>query len=206
MSGAAFAAMGAVGGALITAVASAMIGVMQRRSALHDEHLLRAFEKHLPHYEQVFVNARTVQDSLRHFEAVSERAVDRSDPFIFQLLEMSAAAAHRYCVAVDWNHNPGMVYLDLKLESRCLFARDLLLRWLSTRRIHSGHVASIRRNNEFEPISLPDVKALRVGDYQELRIETQRLVANTMGDKRMFLEIDSAISAVIRELKAIMAY
>jgi hypothetical protein len=50
------------------------------------------------------------------------------------------------------------------------------------------------------------LKALRVGDYQELRIETQRLVAKTMGDKRMFLEIDSAVSVVIRELKKIMAY
>jgi hypothetical protein len=206
MSSAVVAALGAAGGAAITALASAVVFVVQRRSVLHNEHLLRAFEKHLPHYEQVFVSARTVQDTLRDFETISLRVTDRSDPFLFQLVEMSAAAAHQYCIAVDWKHNPGMAYLDLRLESRCLLARDLLLRWLSTQRIQSGNVASIRRGDEFTPIALRDVRLLRVGDYQELRIETQPLVANTAADRRFFLEIDRAITAVIRELKAVMSY
>ena len=47
MSGPAFAALGAVGGAFITAVASVVVFMVQRRSVLRNEHLLRAFEKHL---------------------------------------------------------------------------------------------------------------------------------------------------------------
>ena len=206
MSGAAFAALGAAGGAIITAAGSVVIFFAQRRSVLHNEHLLRAFEKHLSDYEHVFVSARTAQDSFRNFQAVSERVTQRSDPFLFQLLEITAASAHQFCVAVSWTHNPGMVYLDLGLENRCLRARDLLLEWLSNQRIHSGDVATIRRHGAFEAIPLSRVATLRAGDYQELRVETHRLVVDAPGDRRRYAEIDRALSAVIEDLKAVMAY
>ena len=206
MSGPAFAALGATGGALITALASVIVFLVQRRSVLRNEHLLRAFEKHLSDYEHVFVCARTVQDSFRNFRAVSERVTERSDPFLFQLLEITASSAHQFCVAVSWNHNPGMAYLDLEVEGKCLRARDLLLEWLSNQRVRSGDVAVIRRHGSFEPVSPQQIMALKVGDYQELRIETQLLVVDAPGDKHRYAEIDRAMSSVIEHLKAVMAY
>jgi len=206
MSAAVFTALGVAGGALITSVSSVIILLFQRRSALHNEHLLRAFEKHLSDYEHVFVSARTVQDSFRNFKAISERVTDRSDPFLFQLLEITASSAHQFCVAVNWTHNPGMAYLDLDVENKCLKARDLLLEWLSNQRIHPGDVASVRRNGTFEPLPLARVGALEVGDYQELRIETQLLVEEAPGDARRYADIDRAMSAVIEKLKAVMAF
>lgn len=206
MSGPALAALGAAGGAFITAIASVTALLAQRRSVLRHEHLLRAFEKHLPAYEHVFVSARTAQDSFRNFRAVSGRVAERSDPFLFQLLEIASSSAHQFCVAVSWNHNPGMAYLDLEVEDSCLHARDLLLDWLSNRRIRSGDVATIRRDGRLEPVSPPEVLALRVGDYQELRIETRLLVVDAVGDGRRYGEIDRALSAVIKRLKAVMAY
>jgi hypothetical protein len=206
MSGPAFAALGATGGALITALASVIVFLVQRRSVLRHEHLLRAFEKHLPAYEHVFVSARTAQDSFRNLRAVSLRVTERSDPFLFQLLEIASSSAHQFCVAVNWNHNPGMAYLDLEVEDRCLRARDLLLEWLSHQRIRSGDVATIRQNGALETLSPLQVKALRVGDYQELRIETRLLVVDAVRDRHRYVEIDRALSAVIEHLKAVMAY
>jgi hypothetical protein len=206
MSGPAFTALGVAGGAFFTALASVAVLLAQRRSVLHHEHLLRAFEKHLPEYENVFVSARTAQDSFRNFQVVSGRASDRSDPFLFQLLEIAASSAHQFCVAVSWNHNPGMAYLDLGVEERCLLARDLLLEWLSNQRVHSGDVATIRQNGSVQNVSPVQIRALRVGDYQELRIETRRLVVDAPGDKQRYAEIDRAMSAVISHLRAVMAY
>jgi hypothetical protein len=206
MSGPAFVAFGAVGGAFITAVASVVVFLVQRRSLLRNEHLLRAFEKHLSDYEHVFVSARTVQDSFRNLRAISGRVATRSDPFLFQLLEITASSAHQFCVAVSWNHNPGMAYLDLDVENRCLRARDLLLEWLSNQRIHSGDICTIRRGGSFEPISASRVRTLKAGDYQELRVETHLMVLEAPGDTVRYHQIDRAMSAVIRQLKDVMAF
>jgi hypothetical protein len=204
--GSASAALGAAIGAVATAVGSFVIFLIRRRTALHNDHLRRAFEQHLHHYEHVFVSARTVQDSLRNYVTVSSRVSQRSDPFLFQLLATVADAAQQYCRAVSWTHNPGMAYLDLGLEEQCLRARDLLLDWLATQRIHFGMMALVRRNGEVRPISLDRVTSLRAGDYEELQIESRRLVTPAPGDHRRVVRIDSAISAVIKQLKAVMAY
>lgn len=206
MPTAAYAALGAVGGALITAVASLTVFLIQRASTLRSEHLLRAFESHLSDYENVFVSARLVMDSLRNFRTVSERATDRADPFLFQLLEVASAAAHQFCIAVSWSHNPGMAYLELKLEKKCIRAQRLLLDWLSAQRIHSGDVAMIRVNGKFQPVPTSKIKHLQAGDYQELVIETKLLVLDAPEDKRGYAEIDQAMQAVVKQLKAVMAY
>jgi hypothetical protein len=73
---------------------------------------------------------------------ISNRAEDRSDPFLYQLLAIATDSAQEYCVAVTWKHNPGMLYLDITLEERCLRVRGLLLKWLAIRRVHWGEVAS----------------------------------------------------------------
>jgi len=46
---------------------------------------------------------------------------------------------------VRWRHNPGMAYLDIGLEGKCLRMRDLLLTWLSRSRLSHGDVATVRR-------------------------------------------------------------
>lgn len=203
-------AVGAVSGALITAVASLIIFAVQRRTTLRNEHLHRAFEKHLGHYEQIFVSARTAQDSLRNYRAVSLRIEDRSDPFLFQLLAIASEAAQAYCVSVTWTHNPGMLYLDIKLEDQCLEARALLLKWLAVRRVVSGDVAFVGSHGDNEPVAyqqvpLDTVRRLRKPSYQELRIETRRLVLPE-DDGRQLNEIDKMLTTVIGELKEVMAY
>jgi hypothetical protein len=109
MAAAMFAALGAAGGALITAACSVVVFMVGQRRSLQNDHLKRAFEKHLDRYEKVFVSARTAQDSLRNYQAISGKVVDRSDPFLFQLLTIAENACHDYCVAVTWSHNPGML-------------------------------------------------------------------------------------------------
>jgi hypothetical protein len=209
MSGSAI-AIGAVGGALITAVCSLIIFTIQRRTTLRNEHLHRAFEKHLEHYEQIFVSARTAQDSLRDYRAVGVKIEDRSDPFLYQLLAIASDAAQAYCVSVTWTHNPGMLYLDINLEEQCLSARALLLNWLAVRRVVSGDVAFVGSHGDNEPIAynrvpLDTVRRLRKASYQELRIETRRLVLPER-DARQLDEIDKVLTAVIGELKKVMAY
>jgi hypothetical protein len=130
MATAGFAALGAVGGALITAACTVIVFAIGQRRRLQNDHLQRAFERHLDRYEKVFVSARTAQDSLHNYRAISGKVDDRSDPFLFQLLTIAENACHDYCVAVTWSHNPGMLYLGIDLEGACLRARDLLLRWL----------------------------------------------------------------------------
>jgi hypothetical protein len=196
----------AVGGVILTATSQVVIFVMGRRSTVHNDHLRRAFEKHLDQYESVFASARTVQDALSNYRVLSDRIDDRSDPFLHQLLEIAAEAARRYCVAVSWNHNPGMAYLALDLEQECLHVRDLLIGWLSVRRVRSGDVASIRNRGRTEAIPLGRVRSLQLGDYEELRLEQRQLVIADSNDNHRLREIDSALRSVIKELKTVMAY
>jgi hypothetical protein len=206
MSNAAVAVFGAIGGALVTGACSILIFLVRRRTTLHNDHLQRAFVKHLDLYEQVFVSARTAQDSLRNYRLISGRVDDRSDPFLFQLLAIATDSAREYCVSVTWNHNPGMLYLDRKLEENCLNVRDLLLRWLAVRRVHWGEVASIRKNEEYLSIPPERVTGLKLGDYRELRLETRRIVLKDVDDARRLKEIDRALTVVIADLKTVMAY
>jgi hypothetical protein len=173
---------------------------------MQNDHLQRAFEKHLGRYEKVFVSARTAQDSLRNYGAISGKATDRSDPFLFQLLTIAENACHDYCVAVTWSHNPGMLYLSIELEGACLRARDLLLKWIAVRRMHAGEVAFILRDNELVTIPVEAIEALGIGDYRELRIETRRLVLEEYGEAKRLDKIDRSLSKVITELKRVMAY
>lgn len=205
MTGADFAVIGAVAAALITAAASIVLTLYQRKSVLRAEHLQRASEMHLPHYEKIFVTARTVQDSLRDYSRTTARISDRSDPFLQLLLKIVQVGAYQYCVAVDWRHNSAMAYLEIKLEERCLHARNLLLQWLSRQRMSVGDIASIRRHGTFSSISIQEVSRLRGGDYEELRIERRTIVNPHRGDRRLASQIDRALSSVIVELKAVMS-
>ena len=206
MSNAAYAMFGIIGGALITGAFSVLAFLVRHLTTQRNDHLQRAVEKHLDQYERVFVSARTAQDSLRNYMAISNRVDDRSDPFLFQLLAIATESAQEYCVSVTWTRNPGMLYLDLKLEERCLRVRDLLLAWLAVRRVHWGEVASIRKDEEYLPIPLARVKSLRPGDYRELRFETRRLVLWDAADVERLKEIDGLLSRVIRDLKTVMSY
>ena len=206
MSGAEIAVFGAIGGGSITALSAIAISYYQRVSALRDAHRLRAFERHLTNYEHVFVTGRSTLDALNDYVAVEKRVSNRSDPFLSQLLDILRVSAYQYCVAVDWRHNPGMVYLDIKLEEACLHLRDLLLQWLSGSRILYGDVASIRRNGEVVTISIQEAHLLDVGDYQELIVERQIIVSNMPGDAKLIANIHQAATAVIKELKDVMAY
>lgn len=200
------ATLAAIGGALASAFASILAIRYQHQVTEGNEHKRRAFERHLSHYERIFVSARSVQDAMRDYRTVSGRVTDRSDPFLHQLLAIVSKSAYRYCFEVDWRHNPGMAYLDLKLEGKCMRVRDLLMRWLSRPRIATGDIASIRVAGSFTRRSLTEVRSLKLGDYEELRIERQLLVTPSAGDARLLAEIDTALTAVIAELKAVMAY
>ena len=208
MTAAIYAAIGAASGAMVTALASLTIAFGQQRYAWRHGHRMRAFEQHLPMYEQVFASARSAQDALRDYLAIERRVTDRSDPFLRQLLAILAAKAHEYCVAVDWRHNPGMAYLDRRLEERCLRVRDLLLTWLSSPPVGLGNVAFVLRNdeNELEPVPLQLMRRARTANYRELRIERRTVVLAQSRDRRLAASIDRGISGVIKELKAVMAY
>jgi hypothetical protein len=99
-----------------------------------------------------------------------------------------------------------MVYLPADLEKKCLRTRNLLIEWLSKQRVGSGNVASVRSGGRTSAIPLRRVQTLRLGEYEELRIETRRLVTSAEGDERLHAEIDRALSRVIKQLKAVMAY
>jgi hypothetical protein len=206
MNAAAFTALGLAVAALITAMCSIIIFMIGQRRSVQNDHLQRAFEKHLDRYEKVFVSARTAQDSLRNYRAVSGKVDDRSDPFLFQLLAIAENACHDYCVAVTWSHNPGMLFLGKRLEETCLRARDRLLKWLAVRRLHLGQVAFVRRGDDLEGIPVDAVAALALGDYRELRIETRRLVFEEDNEAKRLDDIDQSLTKVIAELKKVMAY
>jgi hypothetical protein len=206
VSPAVIATLGAVSGSLITATGSILIFMLRNQAKLRNDHLQRAFEKHLDRYERVFVAARTAQDSLRNYRIVSDRVDDRSDPFLAQILTIATIAAQEFCVSVTWTHNPGMLYLDIKLEERCLRVRELLLKWLAVRRISWGDLASIQVETDYVPVTMEQVRSLKQGDYRELRMETRRLILKDADDSRSLKEVDHALSVVIAELKTVMAY
>ena len=206
MSAADFAVIGAVAGALITGITTAVISYYQRLSSARETHRIHAYEHHLAVYEQIFVAVRSLLHALNGFEAVSKRAVNSSDPVLKQMLYILNDCAHQYCTVVDWRYNTNMAYLDLRVEERCLHLRDLLLQWLSGDRVASGDVLSICRNDEFEEISARQASELRIGDYRELRIEKHIVVINCPGDARLVLNIREAATSVIKHLKDVMAF
>lgn len=206
MSGAEFAVLGAIGGGVITAMSAAVISYHQRAGALRDSHLLRAFEKHLEAYERIFVTCRSMLDALNDYVVVEKRVSDRSDPFLSQLLDILHDCSYQYCIAVDWKHNPGMAYLDMRLEERCLRLRDLLLLWLSVPRRSYGDIAAVRRNDRTVVVSSQDAHRLDIGDYQELIVERRLIVSSAPGDTRLVADIREAATSVIKELKAVIAY
>jgi hypothetical protein len=206
MSGAAFAAIGAISGGLVTAVSALALFYFQRASAQRDAHLLRAFEKHLDEYEQIFKTCRSTLDALNDYVAVESKAAERDDPFLFQMLDILKDAAYKYCIAVDWKHNPSMGYLDLALEEKCLRLRDLLIQWLSVSRVTTGDVISIRRDDEVRSVSAAAVRLLTACDYQELIIERRLLVINGTNDGKLISDIRTSATLVIKELRAVMAY
>lgn len=206
MSGAAFAAIGAISGGFVTALSALALSYYQRTSAQRDAHLRRAFESHFAEYEVIFATCRSTLDALNDYVAVESKAARRDDPFLFQLLDILKDNAYKYCLAVDWRHNPAMAYLELSLEEKCLRLRDLLLQWLSVPRITTGDIFSIRRDGRTCALSATDVRLLRVGDYQELIIERSPVVARAANDGRVISDIRASATLVIKELRAVMAY
>jgi hypothetical protein len=206
MNAAVVAAISAFGGAIVAASASVVVSFSQRLSSLRNEHRLRAFEKHLSHYERIFVTARSAQDSLHDYAAIDGKVTDRSDPFLRQLLSILSTAAHDFNTAVDWRHNSGMLYLDVKLENLCLHARDLLIAWLSVQRVFTGDIAFVRLFDKVRQIPVVEIAELEIGDYHELLIESRLVVLADPGDQRLAAQIDKALTRVILELKDVLAY
>jgi hypothetical protein len=201
-----YAVLAGVGSALITSTTSAWIFRTGSRKATRDEHLRRAFDTHLKEYEEIFVSARTAQDALRSYSVISGKVRGGFDPFLLQLLTIAEDAAHKYCVAVTWNHNPGMLYLSKKLESKCLRVRELLHRWLAVRRVYAGNVAFICVDDDVIPIPAIKVPKLRVGSYRELRLETRSLIVTNPDEPARLDEINRGLTDVISELKEVMSY
>jgi hypothetical protein len=206
VSGAAFAAIGAVAGGVVTALSALVISYYQRTSAQRDTHLRRASENHLSEYEGIFVTCRSTIDALNDYAAVEGKVQRRDDPFLFQLLDILKDNSYKYCVAVDWRHNSAMGYLELALEEKCLHLRDLLLTWLSVSRITTGEIVSIRQNGQTHLISASEALSLAAGDYHELKVESRQVVAAGPDDSRLISDIRVAAAAVIKELRAVMAY
>jgi hypothetical protein len=198
--------LGGILGTLITALSAASIAYFQRRTAIQEEHRLRAFDRHLSAYEQIFTACRSVLDALNDYAAVDGSAADRADPFLRQVLDILRSSAYQYCAAVDWRRSPGMAYLDLPLEKKCLRLRDLLLEWLSRSRLSYGDVATIDRGSGLERISIPEVRRLGVGDYRELRIERRAVVLRAEGDLKLIAEIRKVAAEVVRDLKSVMSH
>jgi hypothetical protein len=206
MNAAFYAVIGALGGGLITAITTAAVSYYQRTSAMSDAHKVRAFERHLAYYERIFVTVRSVLDSLNDYESVDRRVKNRADPVLQQLLDILSDCSYQYCAAVDWRHNPGMAYLDTKLEETCLHLRDLLLQWLSGNRVSYGDVITIRRNGTVEELSARQVTGLKVGDYEELQIERKIIVVHAQGDARLLHNIRSYSISIINQLKGVLAH
>jgi hypothetical protein len=188
------------------ALATFALAYFQRTSVLKNEHRLRAFDRHVEAYEQIFANARTVQDSLRNYNVVENRVKDHADPFLRQLLEILADSAHQYNLAVDWRRNSGMLYLELRLEEQCLLVRDLLIEWLSRQRVVPGHVVSVRTDAGYRILTSNQVDKLTLGSYRELRIETQILVVPHPHDSKLISKLDKSISTLIVHLKDVLAH
>jgi len=206
LSAADVAIIGAFTGALITGLVAAAVAYYQRTSSLRDEHLRRAFERHLGAYESIFVSCRSTLDALNDYAAINSKVLDRSDPFLHQLLDILRDYSYQYCVSVDWRHNPGMAYLDLQLEEKCLHLRDLLMRWLSGARLSHGDSFYARRNGSVSTVSAQEIHRLETCNYQELRIERRAIVTNIPGDTRLLSDIRDAASGVIKDLKAVMSH
>jgi hypothetical protein len=206
MSGAAFAAIGAISGGLVTALSALALSYLQRTNAQRDAHLFRAFEQHFAEYENIFVTCRSALDALNDYVAVERKATEKDDPFLFQMLDVLKDNAYKYCVAVDWKHNPAMGYLELALEQKCLHLRDLLLAWLSVPRITTGDIIRIRRDGKTSVGSASEVRNLEVADYQELIIERRRIVVRGANDDKTISDIRASATSVIKELRAVMAY
>jgi hypothetical protein len=201
-----FAVLGGIIGALVTALSAAAIAYYQSRSTLREGHRIRAFERHLTAYERMFAACRSAQDALSDYAMVERNSADRSDPFLRQVLDILRTCAYQYCASVDWRHNPGMAYLDIALEEKCLHMRDLLLLWLSRSRLSYGDVATIRRDGLVSRISELEIRRMRSCDYQELQIERKVLVLRHDGDAKLISDIHEAASMIIKDLKAVMSY
>lgn len=206
MAAAELALLGGILGTLITALAAVVIAYSQRRSALQDEHRLRAFERHLPAYERIYVACRSVQDALSDYVLIDGNAADRSDPFLRQVLDILRTCAYQYCSEVDWRDNPGMAYLETGLEGKCLRLRDLLLAWLSKSRLSHGDIATVRRGGVITGISAQEIRQLDDCDYQELRIERMTVIVGHNGDTKLVSDINKAATAVVRDLKAVISH
>lgn len=206
MTAAGFAVLGGIFGALITALSAVIIAYYQRRTALREEHRLRAFERHLSSYEGMFSACRSVQDALNDYVRVDSRAADRSDPFLRQVLDILRTVSYQYCAAVDWRLNSGMVYLDLDLEEKCLHLRDLLLLWLSRPRVSYGDITTVNRGGTISRVSKQEIKELADCDYRELRIERKSMVLHHDNDARLIHEIHGTATVIIKDLKAVMSH
>lgn len=205
MTAATFAAIGALSGGLVTAVSALALSYYQRTATQRDAHLLRAFEKHFSEYESIFVTCRSALDALNNFVLVQSKAMTEDDTFLFQQLDILKDSSYKYCIAVDWKHNPAMAYLELALEEKCLLLRDLLLEWLSVPRITTGDIISIRINGAVTRVSTQDHRLL-AGKYEELIVERRKLVRPDKDDRKRISEIRTASESVIKELRAVMAY
>lgn len=192
--------------ALITALSAFVIAHYQRRSTLREEHRLRAFDRHLAAYERIFTACRLVQDALSDYHVMDRNVTDRSDPFLGQVLDILRACADQYYAAVDWRHNPGMLYLDMELEDKCRHLRELLRTSLSQPRLSHGDVVTVRRNGKLTGISAEELLQLGKCDYQELRIERKIVVVPDTDDEGRILEINKATAEIVRDLKAVLAH
>jgi hypothetical protein len=206
MSNAAFAAIGAIGGAIITGLSALAISLYQKSSAQHDAHLRRAFERHLTAYERIFVTCRSTVDALTDYMTVESKVARRDDPFLFQLLDILKDNAYSYCVAVDWRHNPAMGYLELALEEKCLHLRDLLLEWLSITRITAGDIITLRRDGRLTLVTPDELSELQPADYGELIIERHSIVLSDPRDNKLAADIQLSVNSVIKDLREVMAY
>lgn len=206
MASAELAFFGGILVALITAVSAIAIAYYQRRSALREEHRLRAFDRHLPAYERIFTPCRLVQGALSDYRVMDRNVTDRSDPFLRQVLDILRVCADQYYSAVDWRHNPGMLYLDTELENKCRCLRELLRTWLSQPRLSHGDVVTVHRKGKLTVISSEELRLLRKCDYQELRIERKIVVVPHTDDQRRILDINRAAEEIARELKIVLAH
>jgi hypothetical protein len=198
--------IGAISGALVTAVGTAALTYFQRREDRYNDRRQRYFEAHLAKYEAVFVAARTVQDALRDYVNVERKRAGAHDPFLEMLLDILKAASYSYCVSVDWRHNPEMAYLNWKLESQALRARNLLLKWLSVQRVSVRPLIYVVADGEQKRVLRADLRRRSLDSYSELRVENRRVVVANRGDRRLASQIDKSLSRVIKQLKDVIAY
>jgi hypothetical protein len=75
-----------------------------------------------------------------------------------------------------------MLYLDMELEEKCRYLRELLRTWLSQPRLSHGDVVTVRRDGKLTGISAGELRQLAKCDYQELRIERKIVVVPSVGN------------------------